>query len=398
MYFNNFYNTTLEDFPTFVKNNKNISHELGGDLPMTLLTNESLIDLNDYFPEEVNLVWDKEEQNREILSNENMEEIGLPISVTNNNLISNHKNSSYRRENNLKIEQNSRKMEHDHHKNEQKNLKIEQIKPNWKKQEIFQNKQTASKIQNLTKISSTNIEKQNEHQKVKERETTNEKQNGMFKFQQNANPKIIKKRKKFKKVIKLKKRGCKNGIKTHVIKKNIIKKKKVQKTKTKLPPEILALKPPKKRSQLNKLNIMMTDYENYQLRSLSKEELAKLSKTEKNERKRIRDRISARNSRNKQKVYLGRLEKHCLSIITEKKKFENKLDLLKKENVDMKKEIERLKSRLNLKNEKKLILQDNKKETEEFEYTSKNNTRNTPTKRRRLLQKKKNLLKIINPL
>ncbi|KAJ3445710.1 basic-leucine zipper transcription factor f-related [Anaeramoeba flamelloides] len=369
MHFHDFLDNTLEDFPTYIKINNNIPHELSGDLSQTFFAGEHLIDLNNYFPEEVNLDSDQEEQNRDIFSNYNKtKNHGLPINVTNTNLLLNDKNLNFRRQNNLKIEQNSRKIE-------QENSKI---------------LQTPSKIQNNSKISNLPIEKQSTHEK--EKEATTKKQTDFVKFlEKNANPKIIKKRKKFKKVIQLKKRNSKNGIKTHVIKKNIIKKKKLQKSKTMLPPEILALKPPKKRSQLNQLNIEMTDYENYQLRSLSKEKLAQLSKTEKNERKRIRDRISARNSRNKQKIYLERLEKHCLSIITEKKQFENKLNLLKKENVELKKEIVRLESKLNLKNKIKVISQESKNETRKYQYQLKNNTQNILSKKRRLLKIKKKL-------
>ncbi|KAJ6246604.1 hypothetical protein M0813_19271 [Anaeramoeba flamelloides] len=391
MHFHDFLDNTLEDFPTYIKINNNIPHELSGDLSQTFFAGEHLIDLNNYFPEEVNLDSDEEEQNRDIFSNYNKtKNHGLPINVTNTNLLLNDKNLNFGRQNNLKIEQNSRKIEHDHLKMEQNNLEIEQNNLDREKQENSKILQRASKIQNNSKISNLPIEKQNIHKK--EKEATTKKQTDFVKFlEKNANPKIIKKRKKFKKVIQLKKRNSKNGIKTHVIKKNIIKKKKVQKNKTMLPPEILALKPPKKRSQLNQLNIKMTDYENYQLRSLSKEKLAQLSKTEKNERKRIRDRISARNSRNKQKIYLERLEKHCLSIITEKKQFENKLNLLKKENVDLKKEIVRLESKLNLRNKIKVISQESKNETRKYQYQLKNNTQNILSKKRRLLKIKKKL-------
>ncbi|KAJ6241467.1 b-zip transcription factor (eurofung)-related [Anaeramoeba flamelloides] len=86
----------------------------------------------------------------------------------------------------------------------------------------------------------------------------------------------------------------------------------------------------------------MTKYEKNQLRALSKDELAKLSTKDRIERKRIRDRISARNSRQKQKQYLERLEEHTLSIIKEKNNFEVKSNLLEKENCKLKNEIQNL--------------------------------------------------------
>ncbi|KAJ3448020.1 basic-leucine zipper transcription factor f-related [Anaeramoeba flamelloides] len=111
-----------------------------------------------------------------------------------------------------------------------------------------------------------------------------------------------------------------------------------------LDPEILALRPTRKRTQLCTLDIEMTEYEKKQLRQLSKEELANLTKKERLERKRIRDRISARNSRQKQKKYLSRLETRAQEILDEKNKVEEKLNELEFENVKLKEEIQRLKN------------------------------------------------------
>ncbi|KAJ6243378.1 basic-leucine zipper transcription factor f-related [Anaeramoeba flamelloides] len=111
-----------------------------------------------------------------------------------------------------------------------------------------------------------------------------------------------------------------------------------------LDPEILALRPTRKRTQLCTLDIEMTEYEKKQLRQLSKEELANLTKKEKLERKRIRDRISARNSRQKQKKYLSRLETRAQEILDEKNKVEEKLNVLEFENLKLKEEIQQLKN------------------------------------------------------
>eukprot|EP01155_Anaeramoeba_flamelloides_P032107 Anaeramoba_flamelloidesa91655_40.p1 GENE.a91655_40~~a91655_40.p1 ORF type:complete len:141 (-),score=33.68 a91655_40:83-505(-) len=86
----------------------------------------------------------------------------------------------------------------------------------------------------------------------------------------------------------------------------------------------------------------MTKYESYQLRSLTKEQLGQLSKKDKLERKRIRDRISARNARHKQKKYLERLEKHTLTVIKEKDNVKKRLTVLESENSELRIEIERL--------------------------------------------------------
>ncbi|KAJ3441942.1 basic-leucine zipper transcription factor f-related [Anaeramoeba flamelloides] len=122
------------------------------------------------------------------------------------------------------------------------------------------------------------------------------------------------------------------------------------KTKTKkqakqqnLDPEILALRPKRKRTQLCTLDIEMTEYEKKQLRQLSKEELANLSKKDRLERKRIRDRISARNSRQRQKDYLKKLELRAQEILDEKNEVIEKFSELETENLKLKQEILRLK-------------------------------------------------------
>ncbi|KAJ3442956.1 basic-leucine zipper transcription factor f-related [Anaeramoeba flamelloides] len=129
--------------------------------------------------------------------------------------------------------------------------------------------------------------------------------------------------------------------------KKIKKKKKSKKNKDNqqdLHPEILALRPTRKRTQLCTLDIEMSEYEKHQLRHLSKDELAKLSDKERLDRKRIRDRVSARNSRQKQKKYLDRLETKAQEILDEKNKVEEKLNILESENESLRKEILRLKS------------------------------------------------------
>ncbi|KAJ6251435.1 cyclic amp-responsive element-binding protein 3-like protein [Anaeramoeba flamelloides] len=148
-------------------------------------------------------------------------------------------------------------------------------------------------------------------------------------------------RKKKKKLVKRIKWRVKSQ--TNVLKKKRNNKKtKKKKPRSQLPQELLALKPPKKRAQLNKLNIEMTKYESYQLRSLTKEQLGQLSKKDKLERKRIRDRISARNARQKQKKYLERLEKHTLTVIKEKDNVKKRLTVLESENSELRIQIERL--------------------------------------------------------
>ncbi|KAJ3446056.1 cyclic amp-responsive element-binding protein 3-like protein [Anaeramoeba flamelloides] len=177
---------------------------------------------------------------------------------------------------------------------------------------------------------------------------------------------------------------------TYVRKKKRNNKKPKKKIKqSQLPPELLALKPPKKRAQLNKLNIEMTEYESYQLRSLTKEQLGQLSKKDKLERKRIRDRISARNSRQKQKRYLESLETHTLSVIKEKDNVKKRLSVLESENRNLRIEIERLQQLLlteqNPKDQNSTKFTENKKAIPNSGCQLQNN-RNT-LKKRRLLTK-----------
>ncbi|KAJ6229872.1 b-zip transcription factor (eurofung)-related [Anaeramoeba flamelloides] len=199
--------------------------------------------------------------------------------------------------------------------------------------------------ENNSKLNKNENEKLNKKEKEKEQEIEIEKEQvreqDEDEEQQEEEQKKEKSQKKKKKLVKRIKWRVKSQ--TNVLKKKRNNKKtKKKKPRSQLPPELLALKPPKKRAQLNKLNIEMTKYESYQLRSLTKEQLGQLSKKDKLERKRIRDRISARNARHKQKKYLERLEKHTLTVIKEKDNVKKRLTVLESENSELRIEIERL--------------------------------------------------------
>ncbi|KAJ3452156.1 basic-leucine zipper transcription factor f-related [Anaeramoeba flamelloides] len=144
--------------------------------------------------------------------------------------------------------------------------------------------------------------------------------------------------KKIKRTENKKKKTEKKNKQTEKAKQKIPKK-----AKKNLDPELLALRPKRKRAQLCTLDIEMTEYEKKQLRQLSKEELANLSNEDRLVRKRIRDRVSARNSRQRQKEYLKKLELRAQEILDEKNKVVERFSELETENLKLKEEIKKLK-------------------------------------------------------
>ncbi|KAJ6239675.1 activating transcription factor-2 [Anaeramoeba flamelloides] len=90
---------------------------------------------------------------------------------------------------------------------------------------------------------------------------------------------------------------------------------------------------------------VMKEDEKVLLRKMSKSELENLSNEQKLQRKRARDRVCARNSRNKKKKYTDFLEKQANIIKTENGKVEKQLEGLLDENQRLKNEISQLQSR-----------------------------------------------------
>ncbi|KAJ6255509.1 cyclic amp response element-binding protein a [Anaeramoeba flamelloides] len=148
----------------------------------------------------------------------------------------------------------------------------------------------------------------------------------------------ITKKKKIKRTENKKKKTEKKNKQTEKAKQKIPKK-----AKKNLDPELLALRPKRKRAQLCTLDIEMTEYEKKQLRQLSKEELANLSNEDRLVRKRIRDRVSARNSRQRQREYLKKLELRAQEILDEKNQVVERFYVLETENLKLKEEIKKLK-------------------------------------------------------
>ncbi|KAJ3429589.1 transcriptional activator hac1 [Anaeramoeba flamelloides] len=107
---------------------------------------------------------------------------------------------------------------------------------------------------------------------------------------------------------------------------------------------------------------LMKEDERILLRKMNKTELVNLSSEQRLQRKRARDRVCARNARNKKKKYTDFLEKQVGIIKSDNIKVENKLGGLVDENYQLKNEIsklkncfdhEKLQSLLNLQNKRK---------------------------------------------
>ncbi|KAJ6228731.1 transcriptional activator hac1 [Anaeramoeba flamelloides] len=107
---------------------------------------------------------------------------------------------------------------------------------------------------------------------------------------------------------------------------------------------------------------LMKEDERILLRKMNKTELVNLSSEQRLQRKRARDRVCARNARNKKKKYTDFLEKQVGIIKSDNIKVENKLGGLVDENHQLKNEIsklkncfdhEKLQSLLNLQNKRK---------------------------------------------
>ncbi|KAJ6255361.1 x-box binding protein [Anaeramoeba flamelloides] len=111
---------------------------------------------------------------------------------------------------------------------------------------------------------------------------------------------------------------------------------------------------------------VMKEDEKILLRKMSKSELENLSNEQKLQRKRARDRVCARNARNKKKKYTNFLEKQASIIKNENSKVEKQLVGLLDENQRLKNEISQLQSRCVVDNKKMNLSKTQKKKLKEI--------------------------------
>ncbi|KAJ3444654.1 basic leucine zipper [Anaeramoeba flamelloides] len=94
---------------------------------------------------------------------------------------------------------------------------------------------------------------------------------------------------------------------------------------------------------------LMTKEEKILLKKMSKKELASMSENEKKNRKRARDRLSARRVRLKQQAYVGHLQKHISNLKNENSNLESQLSIRLKEKKQLERQFQLLKKRKLLK-------------------------------------------------